>query len=138
MTCRRYGHCIVQMSVRLDKQHPNGGFVMDLQILRRFWDALRVRATDGQGRVEFFRKQGAHIGRDCHLLVTTLGSEPYLVDIGDETLVSGEVAFITHDAGTWVSGKEHPLSGRFRPNHNRIQSVRGLRVYPHARDNHRR
>jgi hypothetical protein len=47
------------------------------------------------------------------LLITTLGSEPYLVSIGDETLVSGGVRFLTHDAGTWVFRREHPEAGRF-------------------------
>lgn len=39
--------------------------------------------------------------------------EPYLVSIGDETLVSGGVQFLTHDAGTWVFRTEHPEAGRF-------------------------
>lgn len=36
-------------------------------------------------------------GGDCNF-----GSEPYLIDIGDNTTVSFDVAFVTHDAATRV------------------------------------
>jgi len=74
---------------------------------------LRLRLADEYQRPALFRQQGAEIGRGCRLLVTSLGSEPYLVSIGDETLVSGDVRFFTHDAGTWVFRREHPEAGRF-------------------------
>ena len=53
------------------------------------------------------------MGDRCRIHVTSLGSEPYLVSIGDETLISPGVIFLTHDAGTWVFRQEHPLTGRF-------------------------
>ena len=81
--------------------------------VKRIVNEVRVRLADEYRRSELFRRQGAEIGRGCRLLVTTLGSEPYLVSIGDETLVSGGVRFLTHDAGTWVFRREHPHAGRF-------------------------
>jgi len=75
--------------------------------------AIRVRLADEYHRPELFRREGAEIGRGCRLLITTLGSEPYLVSIGDETLVSSGVKLLTHDAGTWVFRHEHPEAGRF-------------------------
>jgi acetyltransferase-like isoleucine patch superfamily enzyme len=75
--------------------------------------ALRIRFASSARRAELFRRRGAHIGTGCNLLVTSLGSEPYLVSIGDETVIAGNVDFVTHDAGTWVFRKEHPTSGRF-------------------------
>ena len=39
-------------------------------------------------------------------MVRDLGTEPYLVEIGDETLVSCDVLFITHDGATWVGRDE--------------------------------
>lgn len=74
---------------------------------------IRLRLADEYRRPELLRREGAQIGRGCRLLVTNLGSEPYLVTIGDETLVSGGVQFLTHDAGTWVFRREHPEAGRF-------------------------
>lgn len=81
--------------------------------LRRILGEIRIRLADEYRRPEIFRREGAEIGRGCRLLVATLGSEPYLVSIGDETLVSGGVQFLTHDAGTWVFRREHPTAGRF-------------------------
>jgi acetyltransferase-like isoleucine patch superfamily enzyme len=81
--------------------------------LRHILRQVRFHLADEYRRPELFRREGADIGQGCRLLVTTLGSEPYLVSIGDETLVSGGVSFLTHDAGTWVFRREHPESGRF-------------------------
>lgn len=53
---------------------------------------------------EFLRKQGAHIGEGTRLIcnVDSFGSEPYLVKIGDNCLVSAEARFFTHDGGVKV------------------------------------
>ncbi len=32
----------------------------------------------------------------------TFGSEPYLVEIGNDVTIAGDVQFITHDGGVWV------------------------------------
>ena len=74
---------------------------------------VRVRIANEYDRAELFRREGAEIGQGCRLLVTSLGSEPYLIAIGDETLVAGGVSFLTHDAGSWVFRREHPETGRF-------------------------
>lgn len=52
----------------------------------------------------FLKKQGAHIGEGTRLICKTdsFGSEPYLVTIGDNCLVSAEVHFFTHDGGVKV------------------------------------
>lgn len=81
--------------------------------VKRLLDEVRMRLADEHHRSALFRRQGAEIGAGCRLLIKTLGSEPYLVTIGDETLVSGGVKFLTHDAGTWVFRREHPEAGRF-------------------------
>jgi len=53
------------------------------------------------------------VGKGCLLHTTSFGTEPYLITIGDETAIAYGVSFVTHDAGTWVFRKEHPLAGRF-------------------------
>lgn len=78
----------------------------------RLWRKARIRLADDQRRADFFRAEGAKIGRGCRILTTNLGSEPYLISIGDETLVAPDVVFVTHDAGTWVFRKEHPKARR--------------------------
>jgi Acetyltransferase (isoleucine patch superfamily) len=84
-----------------------------LRELRDRWQRLRLKRADPYHRAELLRQQGAKVGERCRIYITSLGSEPYLVSIGDETLISPGVSFITHDAGTWVFRTEHPLAGRF-------------------------
>ncbi|MDR3686201.1 MAG: acyltransferase [Coriobacteriia bacterium] len=76
---------------------------------------LRVRLAGEYTRGAVFRKQGARIGDGCRLLIDYLGSEPYLVEIGDETLVSSGVQFFTHDGGIWAFGDSKPEVNRFKP-----------------------
>jgi acetyltransferase-like isoleucine patch superfamily enzyme len=61
----------------------------------------------------YFRKQGARIGDHCEIQVKSLGTEPYLVNIGNHVLISKGVEFHTHDGGVWI----------FR------DKIPGLRVY---------
>ncbi len=81
--------------------------------INEFADRVRIALANEYQRPALFRRMGADIGQGCRLLVNTLGSEPYLITIGDETLVSGGVVFLTHDAGTWVFRREHPEAARF-------------------------
>lgn len=76
---------------------------------------LRSRLADEYGRCELFRKQGARIGEGCRLHVYSLGSEPFLVEIGAETLVSFNVRFLTHDGATWAFRDLRPDINRFKP-----------------------
>lgn len=57
---------------------------------------------------DYFRKQGAIIGKNNRLLVRRLGSEPYLVKIGDDCTISSDVRFITHDGVSGLFRKEIP------------------------------
>ena len=49
-------------------------------------------------------KREANIGKNVCLVAPgpNFGSEPYLITIGDNTTVSFDVAFVTHDGGTRV------------------------------------
>ena len=53
--------------------------------------------------IKFWKKNGAKIGTGCYIHGTAeLGSEPFLITIGDHVRVNRGVSFITHDGGTWV------------------------------------
>ena len=54
--------------------------------------------------IEEYKTKGLNIGKNCSLISPgpNFGSEPYLITIGDNTTVSFDVAFVTHDAGTRV------------------------------------
>ena len=57
-----------------------------------------------QGELQTLKNKGLKIGKNCSLVSPgpNFGSEPYLIEIGDNTTVSFDVAFVTHDAGTRV------------------------------------
>jgi acetyltransferase-like isoleucine patch superfamily enzyme len=82
-------------------------------LVRSVWEAVRVRTYNEYTIHEYFRKQGATVGDGCRLLVRSLGSEPYLVTIGDQTLVSSDVVFVNHDGATWVVEDRNPRVNRF-------------------------
>lgn len=56
--------------------------------------------------VDYYRSLGMHLGKNVQFITPpnniTLGSEPYLISIGDNTTISFDVAFVTHDGATRV------------------------------------
>ncbi len=60
--------------------------------------------TDPYKKAEYLRKKGAKIGKGTRFLSNTdcLGSEPYLVEIGEDCLISTGVLFSTHDGSIKV------------------------------------
>jgi len=52
-------------------------------------------------RLKMAKRWGCKIGKNC-VLSTSLGSEPYLIEIGDNCSITSNVDLITHDGGNWV------------------------------------
>jgi len=51
----------------------------------------------------YWRTKGAQIGKGSEIYPTAiLGSEPYLIRIGENVRITNGVRFITHDGGAWV------------------------------------
>ena len=63
-----------------------------------------IICTNNEKKVKYLKKRGAKIGKGTRFLsgVDCLGTEPYLVEIGKDCLISSEVAFFTHDGGMKV------------------------------------
>lgn len=57
--------------------------------------------------VHFARSVGVQVGNGCRLINVSLGSEPWLIKLGDHVSAS-DVSFITHDGGVWVFRDELP------------------------------
>ena len=54
----------------------------------------------------YYKYKGLQIGKNSVIIgKPVLGSEPYLISIGDNVTVSANVSFITHDGGTRVFRK---------------------------------
>ncbi len=48
------------------------------------------------------RKSGVKIGSGCRILTKNFGSEPFLIDIGNNVTISSEVVFVNHDGSGWL------------------------------------
>jgi len=59
-------------------------------------------------RASYLRKQGAQVGENCRIFITDVGSEPYLIKIGNHCTLTNGVHLITHDGGGWIFRKEMP------------------------------
>lgn len=52
-------------------------------------------------------KSGVKIGRNCKISTKNFGSEPYLIEIGDDCQITLGVSFFNH-GGSWVFRKDDP------------------------------
>lgn len=85
------------------------------KIILRIKKAYELRKYNSLTIAEYFRKQGAQIGNNCSFLVSRLGTEPYLVKIGNHVTIATGVWFITHDGGCWIFREEIPDLQAFGP-----------------------
>jgi acetyltransferase-like isoleucine patch superfamily enzyme len=85
---------------------------MWMKILRRRVEGLKQRFEmsryDNFTIAEYFREQGARIGEGCYFAIRHLGTEPFLLNIGNHVCVAEGVEFHTHDGGTWIFREEIP------------------------------
>ena len=79
----------------------------------------------------YYRKLGANIGEECSFVGRniSLSSEPYLITIGNHVRVSFDVAFVTHDGGTYVLRRKYPnasLYGKIKVGDNVFIGARSI------------
>lgn len=54
----------------------------------------------------YYFKSGGGLGKNCEIFPDVFfGSEPYLIEIGDNVRISYGVKFATHDGGVWTLRK---------------------------------
>ena len=59
--------------------------------------------------VNFCRSQGMVVGRDCLISSSVnIGTEPYLINVGNHCEITADVNLITHDGGVWVFRRNYP------------------------------
>ncbi len=75
-------------------------------MLKKFYNIFikYIWCSNLERKNKYFKKQGAKIGENTKILsnVDCLGSEPYLIEIGKDCLISSNVTFLTHDGSTKV------------------------------------
>jgi acetyltransferase-like isoleucine patch superfamily enzyme len=64
---------------------------------------------------EYLRRQGSQIGEGCFIVPTNLGTEPYLVKIGNHVAIAYGVTFSTHDGAAWIFRDQVPDTQVFGP-----------------------
>lgn len=84
-------------------------------IISKLKKALKLRKYNRFTIAEYFREQGVQIGEGCSIIPTRLGTEPYLVKIGNHVTIARDVVFITHDGGCWIFRDEIPDLQVFGP-----------------------
>ncbi len=95
--------------------YRNISFLKKYQVLnKRICMARLMRDDPVQWRVERARENGVIVGKDCRFFSLNIFSEPYLIEIGDNVIISGEVIFVTHDGAIYLFKDEDPhLFGHF-------------------------
>lgn len=63
----------------------------------------------------YLRKTGAQVGEGCFIVPTEIGTEPYLVKIGNRVAIAAGVRFITHDGAVWAFRDAYPDLQVFGP-----------------------
>lgn len=65
-------------------------------------------------KTKYLRNNGCTIGENTRLLcyVSDLGSEPYMIKIGNDCLISHNVSFFTHDGGVKVLNSMNYFDGK--------------------------
>lgn len=70
-----------------------------MNFIKKIFDFFSHR----QNPVKFAKKIGVNIGRNCSITSPQIwGTKPWLITIGDNTTISFDCAFITHDGATRV------------------------------------
>lgn len=84
------------------------------EIMRTLRKKYVLRKYNDFTIAEYFRRQGAEVGDDCRIMVSSLGSsEPYLIRIGNHCTITQNVVLLTHDGGGWVFTEEIPSLQKF-------------------------
>lgn len=82
-------------------------------ILKRLVRIYELNKYDDFTIAELFRKQGARIGVNNKIALRSIGTEPYLITIGDHCSISPGVTLLTHDGSSWVFTQEMPAMQKF-------------------------
>lgn len=67
--------------------------------------------ADNTEYINILRTEGVKIGEKCDISKTAyFGGEPWLISIGNNTRITNDVKFITHDGGLWTLRKMGKIS----------------------------
>lgn len=72
-------------------------------MIKALINKIKYKTCSYKKRAELLRLQGVKIGENSEIYSSVdFGSEPYLIDIGDNVRITSNVKLTTHDGGLWV------------------------------------
>lgn len=71
-------------------------------LFRRIFNIIKEIRRKLYSANEFAKMTGVSYGTNCKFLTKNFGSEPYLIEIGNNVELSVDVTFVTHDGSLWV------------------------------------
>ena len=97
-----------------------------MKLLRRIWSQiwwLRYIFLYRADKVAYLRSLGTKIGNNCYLYnrVTDFGTEPWLIEIGENVTIAGGVTLITHDGSSRLFRNSLPGMNKFGNRFGTIQ-----------------
>ena len=54
------------------------------------------------GTIAYAKYLGVNVGEGCRLYITSFGSEPFLITIGNRVTITAGVKLLTHNGSTWL------------------------------------
>lgn len=63
----------------------------------------------------YARRRGVKVGENCRIYTRNFGSEPWLIEIGDNVTITSGVKLLTHDGSTWLFRDEKGRRFLYKP-----------------------
>jgi acetyltransferase-like isoleucine patch superfamily enzyme len=76
---------------------------------------LMIALSYLKGGVWYARKSGVKVGDNCRIYTRSFGTEPFLIEIGNNVTVTSGVRILTHDGATCLISDERGRRVKFSP-----------------------
>jgi acetyltransferase-like isoleucine patch superfamily enzyme len=77
-------------------------------VVKKIIDQIEINGYNQYTIEEYFKKKGYDVGKNNRIFIKDLGSEPYLVKIGNHCAIAEGVRFVTHDGGCLILRDQIP------------------------------
>lgn len=74
--------------------------------ISKFIHKIKLHYANNEQYIQMLREKGMNIGSGCQIFKSAvIGSEPWLISLGNNVRITERVKFITHDGGLWTLRK---------------------------------
>lgn len=74
-----------------------------INLIKVIFNELRKRIVIAiKGSTYYARTIGVKVGENCRIYISNFGTEPFLIEIGDNVTITPEVVILTHNGSTWL------------------------------------